>query len=47
MGEEGRYSLDDSLTVNGERSAKGEGLSESEGEKGHWGGNGMRKRMNG
>ena len=47
MGEEGRYSLDDSLTVNGERSGKREGLSEREGEKGHWGGNGKRKRMNG
>ena len=47
MGEEGRYSLDDSLRVNGERSGKREGLKGREGAKGQWGGNGKRKRMNG
>ena len=47
MGEEGRYSLDDSLRVLGERSGKREGLKGREGAKGQWGGNGKRKRMNG
>jgi len=35
VGEEGRDSLDDSLRVNGERSAKREGLERKGGRKAH------------